>query len=668
MQTLFYEVKKMYIFQKGLIFIGLFILMHFIILYALDKPVNSHVEDNLTQYSFYLEKVRGHLSSQTEQFLQEESHLLNEAKVDTDKLYDSYYNGNLTERAFIQERSKLEEILKNQAGFDAIFEQYIYIREKPDERYFLNTNGWNALLGSENLDYFAVILILLLVTPIFCQEFENSMDSLTLTMKKGGRTHAVCKILLVFISIIIICIISFGLTYLFYDIKYGLQNGNYPLQSLSFFSTSTKKLTLIHTYIYICLFKLFGYISFSVLIMFLSVCMKKYALTLFTSVAVIFLPYIGLDISAIKYVYTGPLGFMIATGFFRGSQYKTDRFTDEIQEIFKEIPVSCMLISFFALFCLVIFMIFMILKLRSNEWQRPKRKNLPETFILSSVLFLVTIGITGCKQQSHYDVYNYSSHMSFQNDQYHFYVDDSDLNNTRLVYKNLETGEIHDLVKTPMQSSTKMERTLYGNGNYIYYIKYHINKSELKDYVDRAAIIEVDTRNFNEKVIFERNTNLEKKLLMGTIRLNNKDVVLQNIGSFFLNKKNIYIIGSDVRQVNRVTGKTKILDIPTNANIAYNGKRIYYIGDRYQLSYYDTEDETNGIVPEIITTKFYLDDTRVLFLNRFDQKKLYILNLQNNSLKKVLDKTVLDFRTEGNYIFYQDISDLQEYKIKIPNS
>lgn len=665
MQTLLYEVKKMYIFQKGLIFIVLFIVMHFFVLLEVDKPVSSNVEDNITQYSFYLEKVKGHLSSQTEQFLQEESHKINEAKVEIDKLYDSYYDGDITESAFTHERSKLEEVIKNQAGFDAIFEQYIYVREKPDERYFLYTSGWNALLGSENLDYFAIILILLLVSPIFCQEYENSMDSLTLTMKKGGRSQAVCKIFLVFTSIIIICIISFAFTYLFYDIKYGLQNGNYPLQSLSFFSTSTKKLTLLNTYLYLCLFKLFGYISFSVLIMFLSVCMKKYALTLFTSVALIFLPYIGLDNSAIKYVCTGPLGFMLATGFFRGDQYKTDVFTAEIKMTFQEISVKYLLFSFFILLFFVIFMIYLVIKLRSNELQRPKRKNIPEKLILSSFLFLITIGITGCTHQTHYDTYNYSSHMSFQNDQYQFYVNESDSDNTRLVYKDLRTGEIHDLVKTPMQSSIKMERTLYGNGSYIYYIKYHINKSELKNYVDRVSVIEIDTKNFNEKVIFERNTNLEKKLLMGTIRLNNKDAALQNIGSFFIDKNNIYFISSDVRQVNRVTGKTKTLDIPTNANIAYNGKRIYYIGDRYQLSYYDTEDGTKGIVPEIITTKFFLDNAKVLFLNRLDHKNLYILNLQNNSVKKVLDKSVLDFRSDGNFIYYQDISDLQEYKIKM---
>nr|WP_314459810.1 hypothetical protein [uncultured Clostridium sp.] len=665
MQTFLYEIKKMYIFQRGLLFVGLFILLHLVILYAQDKPANYHVEANLTQYYFYLEKVEGHLSSQSEQFLQEESQKINEAKVETDKLYDSYYNGDITESAFIQERSKLEEILKNQAGFDAIFEQYIYVRENPDERYFLYTSGWDALLGTENLDYFAVLLILLLVTPIFCQEFENSMDSLMLTMKKGGRSQAVCKIVLVFTSIILTCIFSFGFTYLFYDIKYGLQNGDYPLQSLSFFSTSTKNLTLTRTYIYLCLFKLFGYLSFSVLIMFLSVCIKRYALTLFASVAAVFLPFIGVENSAVKYLCSGPLGFMLATGFFRGSQFKTDSLTDEVRETFKEIPVSSLLVSSFVVLCIVIFMLYILIKLRSNEWQRSISKKMRGTFIFSSALVLLSLGITGCSQQSHYDVYNYSAHLSFQNDQYRFYVDDSDLNHTRLMYKDLVTGEIHDLVKTPMQSSLKIERTLYGNGNYIYYIKYHINKSELKDYVDRVAIIEVDTKNFNERVIFERNTDLEKKLLMGTIIINNKDAVLQNIGSFFLNKNNIYFINRDVRQVNRVTGKTKILDIPTNANIAYDGKRIYYIGDRYQLSYYDTENETKGVVPDIITTKFYLDDTKMLFLNRLDQKKLYILNLQDNSVKKVLDKTVLDFRSEGAYIYYQDISDLQEYKIKM---
>lgn len=662
---MFYEMKKIYIHQRGLLFVILFLLLNSILLMGNDKPVNPSIDEYKSQYDTYLEKVKGRLSKQNEQYLLDESHRINEAKISLDKLYDSYYDGDMTQKAFLQKQNKLEEVLCNQEGFERIFEQYMYVRENPEKRYFLYTNGWAGLLSNDNLDFLNVLLILVLVTPVFCHEFECSMDLLSLTMKKGGRYQAINKIVLVFASITVLCLLSFCLRYSFFKIKYGLDNGSYPLQSLLYYSMAAKNVSLMGTFLYTSLIKLFGYLSFSVLVLCLSVCIKRYALTLFASSAVILLPFFGLGNSSAKYIFTGPLGLMLANGFFRGSLYKTDYLTGEEKLIFQEISVSTIRTLLCVVLCMLILLIISLLYLRSNVWHRGRKKKGTPKVTLWIMLCVVLCCLTGCSHQveTGYDIYNYHSYRSYQNTMYHFYVDESDLNNINLVFEDKENGKIRDLVRTPLQSLTQVARAVYGNGDYVYYVKYNLNKSKSHETVDRISVVEVDTQTFNERILYEKNIDLSKEFFMGTVSVNNNSFAfLQDVNAFFLDKNNIYFIGEGVHQVNRKSGKIQAIDIPVNGNIAYDGQRIYFIGDRYQLSYYDTQTGMFSDVSGIIATKFYLADNEVLYLNRLDQKKLYTLNLLDNSVKKVLDKTVLDFSCDNKYIYYQG-EDLKKYQI-----
>lgn len=661
-----YEIKKMYIHQKGLLFVVVFFVLNIFILVITDKPVKSSLEKNRDQYFTYLEKAEGPLTAQTEDFLLNESNTIKYAKTNLDKLYDNYYDGTINEDAFSQKRNQLEEVLRNKEGFERIYEQYIYIRENPDQRYFLYTNGWDGLLSNENLDFLTVILILLLVTPVLCHEFECSMDLIALTMKKGGRHQIIQKILLVLISVFLLSLFTFGLHYLFFDFKYGLAHGDYPLQSLTYYSTTTKNVSLMKAFIYTSLIKMVGCLNFSILVLLLSICIKRYALTLLTSTAAILIPYLGMEGSTAKYIFTGPLGLLLATGFFRGNLYETDQLTNEASLYFQEISTDTILILISIILCVTVFMLLILMYLHSNVWQKQKRKNAKRAITISAILFIGFIGTTGCSAQmkSKYDIYNYHSYMLFQNSKYRFYVDETDLENIHLAFENLESGKVEDFVRTPLKSSAQIAMAVYGNGDYVYYLKYNLNKEGFHEYIDRLSVIEVDTRKFDEKIIFDKNINLNEKKIMGATSFSNEDSSnLQGISAFFLDENNIYFIGNDIYEVNRINKKMTTLDIPVNGNIAYDGQRIYFIGDRYQLSYYDTKIKSYVIIPEIIATKFFLTDNEIFYLNRLDQKKLYAFNLIDNSNRKVLDKTVMDFSCDQKYIYYQG-EDLLRYQIE----
>ncbi|GIP35360.1 DUF5050 domain-containing protein [Paenibacillus sp. J2TS4] len=658
-----YEMKKMFFYQKGLLFIGLYFVLSTAALIIFDTPANPDVEFNSAQYSFYLDQVRGSSSEETERFLTNESRRISDANVALRKAYDDYYDGNLSEDELLAITRPLEDIVRNERGFNLVFDQYSYIREQPDNRYFLYTNGWDGLLSHDSLDLFFLLLMLVLVAPVFCYEFESKMDPLNLTVKKGTKVQAVTKIGLVLATVAVLCLFTEGIRYGFFHFKYGLDHGSYPLQSLSYFGASSKQVTLFGTFVWLAACKLFGYLSFAMLIMFASVYIKKYALTLFTSTAVVLLPYFGFSLESSKYFVPGPLGFMISTGFFRGNEYEYNIYTEQKDVVFQEVSSTAWILLFAVMLCISIGMFIGIMLRHTNVWGAGKRSHRLRPVGLMLILSLAASALSGCAsngEEGNYDIYNSSSKRSFENERYRFYADET------IVFENKETGETRNLIRNPLQSSTKVRDVIYGNGSLVYYMKYDYDKSKLRETVDRFSIIEVDTATFEERIVFEKNLNADRDNFLGLNKTNVSDEVsFITTDSFFMDKHSIYLIGGgEIKRLNKHTGKMSVIvRSRVMRSVAFDGRNIYYVNDKSEVAKYDTRTDSETVLPDIVTEYFVLTDTELLYINRKDKQKIYAMNLGDFSTRKITDKSVMSFTCDGTYIYYEDKGDLKKYRI-----
>lgn len=247
------------------------------------------------------------------------------------------------------------------------------------------------------------------------------MDALLLTVRKGTKHHTICKIGLALLTVAVLCLLTAGLRYGFYQFKYGLENGNYPLQSLSYFGTSTKNSTLFEAFLWITAGKLFGSLCFAMLILFVAVSLKKYAVTLFACTAVILLPYYGLCLESTKYFLPGPLGFMISTGFFKGNEYSRNPFKDQLDVVFREVTPAAWSIVFVVTLCISIGMFIVILLRRTSSWSARKRIYGQGAFRLLLILSMAASLLTGCASTGSTetsDIYNFFSRHSFENERY----------------------------------------------------------------------------------------------------------------------------------------------------------------------------------------------------------------------------------------------------------
>ena len=236
MELFTFELKKMLMKRRGLLLITLFFLFRLGSLVLLDSPANRDLELYREDYRFYLSKVEGPVTRDTAALLDEISQKIAEAGVELPKLYNSFYDGNLTREELLVQAAPYVERLEHKHGFQLLYDQFIYAREDPERRYLLYDNGWNGLLAEGRLDVMFVSLLLLIITPMFCYEYQCSMDVLNLTTQKGGRRLTMIKLLLAAGVVTILSLLNSTLEYAFYGVRYGLPHGDYPLQSLPCYS------------------------------------------------------------------------------------------------------------------------------------------------------------------------------------------------------------------------------------------------------------------------------------------------------------------------------------------------------------------------------------------------------------------------------------------------
>lgn len=319
MRILFYEFKKILFKQKAIIFILLFILLKLMVLYSTNSYSVETTEQNKAFYKQYLMEVTGELTPEKEAFIKNEENRINELNFEEIDIVDKYLSEKIEDSEFTLKINEINSSLKKSDAFKIINDQYKYVKQSPENRYFLYTNGWTNLLAPERLDMLLIFLLLIVITPIFTYEYEKDMVSLLLTSKKGKLIIPAYKIGAASI-ITILLTMSFSLIeYIYCKVKYGLPSGDFPLQSISFFKTSTQGLSLMQTYLCISLIKVIGFLVFTYLIIFIATITKKTVLTLFTSLSFILIPYFIYFNDSVKYKLPLPLGFMIGNGYFRGT-------------------------------------------------------------------------------------------------------------------------------------------------------------------------------------------------------------------------------------------------------------------------------------------------------------------------------------------------------------
>jgi len=364
-----FELNKLLIKQKAILIIFAFIIVKIIFLFLSPLSNDLVIERNKANYNHYMNTLSGKLTDEKRNYIQEEKKKLEDTRILTDNLLSNSERGEITEEEFVIEMKKNQEILQREKAFKIILNDLNYIEKNNENRYFLYKTGWNELIAKENIDVTLVLLLLAIIVPFFANEYEKGTNLVIIPSKKGMRQVVVIKSLIsILIAVLLTCTFA-AIEYVFYDIKYGLPSGDYPLQTLSFFETSIRNVSLIKTFFICNIVKCAGYIMLVFISMLLSIKLKHSVPAAFFSLCTLIIPYFIFKVGELKYKLPGPLGNILATGYFIG-----DRTIDNTL-IFKSLTLIDLIFVCITNMTILLLIHLLILKYYSNLRIFANKKN-----------------------------------------------------------------------------------------------------------------------------------------------------------------------------------------------------------------------------------------------------------------------------------------------------
>ena len=633
MSGFMYEVKKIMLHQRGLFYTALVLLFGTVWLALSDSPINNAMEQYKNEYEWYLEKVNGYCTDESSLYLEQEAERIAEAKEKQSTLLENYYDGKISESEYKKESQEIEKVLEHQNGFEVIYQQYLYICENAENRCFLQTNGWMGLLGKGTLNFILFLGILLLVTPVFCSEYSCQMDTLILTSREG-RKSSLYKLLIMIVVVLFLSLSISLIEYGFYRFKYGLPDGDYPIQSIRYFADSSKSISLLEGYVYIGLLQMFGGVFLTILLMFISVLAKRYAITLLIGAVSVIIPYIGLSKTCI-YRLPLPLPFLLGTDFFAGNIVLSDALMGDDKIIFAEVDTATLLTLLFVSILLCTLAAVWILRCNSNRWlikSRQKKRAAAFTVMLSLALV-----VTGCSGRGKIKSAVYNSSANYDCMGYEIIRDAGTFD---YYLKNTSTGETYPLACSPMFgvfSDEEEVRAFYVCPPYLYYttsvMESYVNRvGNYNSNITKVSVIELNLDTFEEKTIFEQITNSGRSLFGIDYEMGDKWKFLDFHYAFFLNSESIFFVDNDgITQVNRFNGKIVKLDIPTNGNISFDGESIFYKNEQEVLTRYYVSDNETYTYENIVAYDFCMDEQSIYYVSRTDGGCLYSCGKDGNN-------------------------------------
>lgn len=650
-----YEWKKLLHYRRGAILIAVFLVAELLGILLFTQPYDKVLEANREVYDRYLAQVEGPLTQEKRDYIETEMERLNTVHRQMEILKSDYYTGVVTEEGY---RTGFGELVGDDSaytGFAKLYSQYIFVRET-DARSFLYTGGWEVLLGDQNPDYLFFLLLIFLLTPVFCQEYSSQMDQMLLTQKKSARSQWQTKVLaaLVLTAILTAVLQLFRLVYC--AIVFGLPSWDYSLQSIMSFGTTAKELTLWQAFLLQFVLKEVGYLYCAVVLLFFSVFFKKFNLSLMAGLAVLPLPFLTVNSNAVFLRIPGPWALTIGSMYLNPSVYYTDAMTGEQTVYFAEMTWGELGVLLASVAGILALMIVFIRAKNTNYHAKAKGR------IIIAAATVVALLLSGCTGVQDEVIYNSNNASWFENEDYVIFS--YGFGSSVLIDK--QTGEIHDFPLSAYSGETAFAKgCFYEEDNKLYYLKTtELNPSGGSEATRSFAVIaELDLETLNESVYYQ--WAAERIWFFGLLELPQVEESPIYVREFFLHGNYIYYLrNGESYRMNRFTGVYEpYLDLPNVTNVAYDGQNVYYTDDYNRLVIRNLDSEEERTVEAVVADDFLLTPEGMYFLNRRDNNTLYYWDETAGEVCKLDDTPAYQLYWDENYLWLTASENMALYRM-----
>ncbi len=166
------------------------------------------------------------------------------------------------------------------------------------------------------------------------------------------------------------------------------------------------------------------------------------------------------------------------------------------------------------------------------------------------------------------------------------------------------------------------------------------------------SVVELNLDTLEENIVFEQITNSGRSLFGIDYETGDKWKFLEYHYAFFLNRDSLFFVGNDgITQVNRSTKSITKLDIPTNGNISFDGKSIFYKNEQSVLTRYHVSSGETFAYENIIAYSFCIDEQSIYYVSRTDGSLVYSCDKDGNNQKLITDTPAMSVTCDTDSIY-----------------
>ena len=289
------ECNKMFIRQKGLLYLIMIVLIKIVSIFIIGYDSNYMIDENESYYLEYINQYGGKITQDTKALIEQE--------------YERIYHQ--AEQDYV--------ISSQQKAFQVIYHQYTY---QKDGGYLFDTRGWQTALEHNEIDYILLFGIVIISTLLFATEYDTEMYVLLLTSKKGKYRSVIVKLCLGIGIAGFLAMLFQLLECLYLCATIGLPYGNCALSCLETFENTLWKCSLWKAYVLASILQILGAIFVALTAMAVVSIGKKTVVCMIVSTFSFLIADILFGESSMG--YHTPIGMLKATGYFFPSQYVAD--------------------------------------------------------------------------------------------------------------------------------------------------------------------------------------------------------------------------------------------------------------------------------------------------------------------------------------------------------
>lgn len=351
------ECYKLFIKRYFLLILVSFLLFDVLSVYKNVKANSPLSTQSLEIYKEYINIYQGDLTDEKTRAIEKIREEADRLFEEQEKVYEDYKNAVISLEEYQLKRSTLNTYGGKLEGINAFLR--VYDRAVINEMQIMDPTAWNVLLSEENIDFFAVILVILLVIFLCIYDRETGIDYLKSTTLNGKKRLWRIQIFAIIMLSFMIGIIISVLKYCTADICYGLSGHFFRIQNIEGFQNSTKNLTVFGAFIAESFIKTFGLVYLGILTYIIGILLSSSLYTVFSAFVLVYLPAYIFSEKQILYFLPFPSAWLLPKGWLGGSL--KDISSNELS-----VSVFIVYIAFILAFSLVLLIFANVLRKRRN--------------------------------------------------------------------------------------------------------------------------------------------------------------------------------------------------------------------------------------------------------------------------------------------------------------